>query len=65
MAGTCMDLQKLYYGTSISNMILDVVINLMPARAIWNLQINLRQKILLMIVMSLGLLYVLVYPIFK
>ena len=55
LGGTCIDLQKLYYGTSISNLILDVVINLMPVREIWKLQINRRQKIVLMVIMTLGL----------
>ncbi|KAI4141845.1 MAG: hypothetical protein LQ340_007525 [Diploschistes diacapsis] len=51
---TCINLQPLYYGTASSNFLLDVIINLLPARQIWGLQLPKKQRILLILCMCLG-----------
>lgn len=53
--GKCMDLKALYYGITISNMILDIVVNLMPVKMIWKLQLPLKQRILLLCIMLMGI----------
>lgn len=54
MPHQCIPLTNVYYGTSISNLVLDVVVNLLPVRQIWALQLPLRQRILLIICLSFG-----------
>ena len=53
---SCIDLQPLYYATASSNVALDIVVNLLPARQIWGLQLPLKQRVLLIICMCLGVL---------
>ncbi|MCJ1398115.1 hypothetical protein MMC11_001312 [Xylographa trunciseda] len=53
--GTCINLQAMYYGFTISNMALDVVVAVMPVKLIWQLQLPLRQRILLLAIMLLGI----------
>ena len=55
-SSTCISLRPLYYGTSTSNVILDIIINLLPARQIWGLQLPIKQRVLLVICMSMGIL---------
>lgn len=55
VVGKCMDLKVLYYGITISNMILDVIINLMPVKMIWKLQLPLKQRVLLLCIMLVGI----------
>ena len=53
--GTCIDLRAMYYGFTISNMVLDVIINVMPVRLIWKLQLSIKKKILLTFIMLIGI----------
>lgn len=53
--GACIDLKAMYYGFTVSNMVLDVVINVMPVRMIWRLHLPLRQRLLLLFIMLLGI----------
>ena len=53
---SCIPLQPLYYATSSTNIVLDILINLLPARQIWGLQLPKKQRILLIICMCLGIL---------
>ena len=53
---SCINLQPLYYATSSSNILLDVIVNLLPAKQIWGLHLPLKQRILLVICMCLGVL---------
>ena len=41
----CRDVQAMYYGVSISNMLLDVVILCMPMPVIWGLPLSRRKKL--------------------
>ena len=52
--GTCIDLRAMYYSFTISNVALDVIINVMPVRLIWKLQLSIKKKILLTIIMLMG-----------
>ena len=54
LEGSCLNLRTIYYGTAISNMILDVIINVLPVKMVWKLQLPLRQRMLLMVIMGLG-----------
>lgn len=58
ISGNCIDLTSLYYGFTVSNLILDVVINVMPAKMISKLQLPLRQRLLVFCVMGLGIMQV-------
>ncbi|MCJ1356281.1 MAG: hypothetical protein MMC33_006275 [Icmadophila ericetorum] len=58
VSGKCIDLTSLYYGLTISNVILDVVINLMPVKMVWKLQLPLRQRLFVLCVMGLGIIIV-------
>ena len=51
---SCIPLRNLYYGTSSSNILLDILINILPARQIWHLQLPLKQRVLLVICSSLS-----------
>ncbi|MCJ1324757.1 hypothetical protein MMC10_001419 [Thelotrema lepadinum] len=53
---SCIPLQALYYATSSTNIALDILINLLPARQIWGLQLPKKQRILLVCCMCLGIL---------
>ncbi|MCJ1389852.1 hypothetical protein MMC18_002709 [Xylographa bjoerkii] len=53
--GTCINLQAMYYGFTISNMALDIIINFMPVKLIWQLQLPLKQRLLLLAIMLLGI----------
>ena len=56
--GSCIDLRAMYYSFTISNMVLDVIINIMPVRMIWKLQLAVRQRVLLTIIMLIGIMCV-------
>ncbi|MCJ1316968.1 hypothetical protein MMC15_002289 [Xylographa vitiligo] len=53
--GTCINLQAMYYGFTVSNMVLDILVNFMPVKLIWQLQAPLRQRALILAIMLLGL----------
>lgn len=50
----CRDVQAMYYGVSISNMLLDVIILGMPLPLIWGLPLSRRKKFGLCGIFSLG-----------
>ena len=45
-ASSCIDLRSLYYGTASSNILLDIIVNLLPAQQIWSLQLPVKQRVL-------------------
>ena len=45
----------MYYSFTISNMVLDVIINVMPVHLIWKLQLSIKKKILLTFIMLIGI----------
>ncbi|MCJ1289567.1 hypothetical protein MMC34_001100 [Xylographa carneopallida] len=53
--GTCINLQAMYYGFTVSNMGLDILVTVMPVRLIWQLQVPRRQRVLLLAIMLLGI----------
>lgn len=53
--GHCVSKYKYFLGTAVPEVITDFVILAMPLPYIWNLQMKLRQKLLLSIVFILGL----------
>ena len=53
--GRCIDLQTMYYGFTISNMGLDITICFMPIRLLWKLQLPVRQRVLLIFILLLGI----------
>ena len=57
MPGHCVSKYKYFLGTAIPEVVTDFVILTMPLPYIWNLQMKLRQKILLSIVFIVGGLY--------
>jgi hypothetical protein len=58
VVGKCLNLITFTYFTNISNLCTDVIIFLMPAPMIWNLQLPTRRKILLMFIFCVGLGYI-------
>ena len=58
VGGTCIDLRAMYYGFTISNMVLDVIINVMPVRLIWKLHLSIKKRILLTFIMLFGIMRV-------
>ena len=52
--GQCLDLRNVYYGVTVSNALLDLVIALMPVRVIWKLKLPLKQRIILLFIMCFG-----------
>ena len=55
--GACLDLRNVYYGTSASNSILDIIVTVMPIRVIWKLKLARKQRVVLTLIMCLGLMY--------
>ncbi|MCJ1281444.1 hypothetical protein MMC26_000763, partial [Xylographa opegraphella] len=53
--GTCINLQAMYYGFTVSNMVLDILVNFMPVKLIWQLQVPLKQRMLLLAILLLGI----------
>lgn len=58
VGGACVDQTITYYIFTISNMVLDVIISFMPSWMIWRLHSPLRNRILLLLVISSGLMSV-------
>ena len=54
LPGHCLNLESQYYGISVSNAALDIIINLLPLRPIWQLQLPVRQRVVLILIMGLG-----------
>ncbi|KAF2710839.1 hypothetical protein K504DRAFT_500782 [Pleomassaria siparia CBS 279.74] len=55
VVGKCLNLVTFTYFTNISNLVTDVWIFLMPIPVIWHLQLQLRKKLLLSFIFSIGL----------
>ena len=53
--GRCINLQAMYYGFTISNMALDITICFMPVRLLWKLSLPVRQRVLLIFILLLGI----------
>ena len=53
--GNCLNLRNVYYGITVSNAMVDVVVMLMPVRVIWRLKLPLKQRIVLILIMCLGI----------
>jgi len=58
LAGSCIDISKLYLGNAIPNIITDVIIIIVPIPMIWDLKITRSQRIALCGVFLMGSLYV-------
>ncbi|MCJ1432768.1 hypothetical protein MMC27_002125 [Xylographa pallens] len=52
---TCINLAAMYYGFTVSNMVLDILVTFMPVKLIWQLQVPLKQRALLLAIMLLGI----------
>ena len=57
MPGHCVSKNEYFLGTAIPEVVTDFVILAMPLPYVWNLQMKLKQKILLSVVFILGGLY--------
>lgn len=53
--GHCDNLRAMYYGITISNMILDLVINFMPFHMVWKIQVSRKQRLIILFFLLLGL----------
>ena len=51
---TCIDTRKFFLGNSIPNIIMDVTILGLPMPQVWNLQMSLKQKLLVSVLFLLG-----------
>lgn len=56
--GTCLDNAAVLNTNGIFNLLTDVIILLIPLKAVWNLQLDRRRKIGVVMVFTLGFLYV-------
>lgn len=56
--GGCIDVSKFYYGLQVPNILTDGIILIMPAKVIWTLPLSRPQRISLMVIFTLGALYV-------
>ena len=50
----CIDLQAFYWGVTVTNLLLDVVVLLLPMQVVWKLKLPNRQKITLSAIFLLG-----------
>lgn len=57
--GHCMDRPRLSFAGAVLNIAFDFVIFFLPMPTVWNLQLPWRQKLALMMVFGVGLLYIL------
>ena len=58
ISGTCVNISTLLNTSGIFNMVTDVMILLVPVKAVWNLQMNKQRKIWTVLVFTVGLMYV-------
>ena len=56
--GQCINLESTYYGISVSNAAFDVLITFMPVKLIWALKLPMKQRVVLILIMCLGLMCV-------
>ena len=54
MPGHCVSKYKFFLGTAIPEVVTDFVILAMPLPYVWNLQMKLKQKLLLSVIFILG-----------
>jgi hypothetical protein len=52
--GTCINLKASFIGNAIPNIATDVAILCMPVRQIWKLQVNMAQKLSMLVIFLLG-----------
>ncbi len=55
--GTCVDLPLLLIISGISNTVTDMIILVIPVKAVWNLQLVQKKKIGIILVFTIGLTY--------
>lgn len=55
--GKCMDQQAFFVGSAVLNIISDCAVLALPIPMVWKMQTNLRKKIALLFLFSLGILY--------
>jgi hypothetical protein len=53
--GTCIDIPMLLLITGIFNIITDVIILLLPVKAVWDLKMQIRKKTVVVLVFTFGL----------
>ena len=54
--------RSLYYANASLNVATDLLVAILPIKSIWELQMQRTQKIALLVILSLGWLYVLLDP---
>ena len=60
--GTCLDTPSVLNTNGVVNVVTDTIILLIPAKAVWNLQLDKKRKAGVILVFSVGCLYVLPCP---
>ena len=54
LPGTCLDLQSLACSYASTNLILDLGVNFLVARPLWRLNLPLRRRVVLVVIISMG-----------
>ena len=56
--GTCLDNSRVLETSGVFNLVTDIIILLVPVKAVWNMQLNTRRKVGVVLVFTVGLTYV-------
>ena len=55
IAGTCLDTSAILDTSGVFNLVTDVILLLVPVKAVWSMQMNQRKKIGIVLVFTMGL----------